>query len=407
MASQLNDLLVASGIAQLSNYGFASLQTDVKKAVSEMILDHLPQKVVLELASSICDSLARGKHPHFEYNIDDSTITLTKSEVSPSSGTGSTQEEKDANNFREMLATVTKSHKSIDTSNSNSNSTNQAGNSSPKTEIQSSPKSEIDLLSQLSQKKIEVKSSEILENEGNSNNNNLDTMTDENVVKPEENSQKQQIDQTSLDQIKKIFESTTSSNKTELTTTPKNTSNQLTNPSSSNPTDPFGNLYSLLQNKISSGQKQQQQIQQQQNHSHTQINNSNVPAPAVNNVNNFLAQMQAAQSKKNSAIKFNSSSPIMGSPSGVDSPSSNLQKLLNNLNQSNNNNQQQQQQQQSQSTGNPILDLLNNASNKDQAKNTNLDTDSLVHLGKSLMERMQKKEDSLSLTDSIFGVFYF
>merc|ERR1712176_1582035 len=96
----------------------------------------------------------------------------------------------------------------------------------------------------------------------------------------------------------------------------------------------------------------------------------------------------------------------MGSPSGVDSPSSNLQKLLNNLNQNNNNNnQQQQQQQQSQSTGNPILDLLNNASNKDQSKNTNLDTDSLVHLGKSLMERMQKKEDSLSLTDSISQQF--
>merc|ERR1712157_645442 len=100
----------------------------------------------------------------------------------------------------------------------------------------------------------------------------------------DENSQKQQssIDQTSLDQIKKIFESTTtSSTKTELNPTTKNTANQLTNPSSSNSADPFGNLYSLLQNKISSGQKQQQQIQQQQNH---------VSAPAVNNVNNFLAQ---------------------------------------------------------------------------------------------------------------------
>lgn len=115
-----HDLLVASGIAQLSNYGFQSLQTDVKKAVSEMILEHLPQKVVLQLASTICDSLARGKHPHFEYNIDESTITLTKSEVSPSSGTGSADNHcvKDVVNdlkFREMLA------KAVDDSNNQNN----------------------------------------------------------------------------------------------------------------------------------------------------------------------------------------------------------------------------------------------------------------------------------------------
>jgi len=182
----------------------------------------------------------------------------------------------------------------------------------------------------------------------------------------------EKIDQTSLDQIKKIFE--TGSSK------PQNNSSS---------TDPFGNLYSLLQNKIDSQKQQQQQSPQ------------NVSSPAVNNVNNFLAQMQAAQNKKSSQRnKFSSSSPIIGSPSGIDSPSSNLQQLLNNLN--NNNNNKPQSTISSQSTGNPILDLLKankeQGQNKSSGGNNGIDTESLVHLGKSLMERMHKKDD---ITDSI------